>query len=170
VLDIHGTGEGPELITNGRFTDTAEPWFTWVQKPENASIVGTGDELRVDVAEADAPWSVGMGQYVRAMRPGARYRLAFQASNEGGEGQIQAQIGVDGREQALPIVVAGREAQGLPVDVGPEMGTHTVEFLAPRDADLSTAKLLFLLGGFTHARIDNVSLREIVGADAASAE
>jgi hypothetical protein len=162
-LDVHGTHEGPELVENGRFEDAAQPWFTWVQAPDIGTVAFGDGEMRIGLKDPEFPWSAGMGQYVGALQPNGRYRLSFRASNSGGDGIVQCQVGIDGQTEPLWITVDGERTQGAPVQVGTEPELHTVEFVLPGDVDLSTGKLLFTLGGLREARIDDVSLREIMG-------
>jgi hypothetical protein len=163
-IDVHGTHEGPELITNGRFDDTAQPWFTWLHDPDIGTVAFGDGEIRAMLKDPEFPWSAGMGQYVRTLRPGGRYRLSFRAANSGGNGIVHCQVGIDGQEAPLYLTSDGRRTQAREVRVGEDMASYTIEFVLPRDADLSTAKLILLLGDLRDARIDDVSLHEVTGA------
>ncbi len=173
-VDVHGMDEGPDLVRNGLFEGRAGEWFQWVHAPEAGSLsVGNGEAHAVVVNPAGW-WSIGVGEYVEGMRPGARYRLRLKAADRGGAGIIYFQLAVDEQEMPLAVLIDGQPTQYHPIAVGEATAAHTVEFVAPTGIDLTHAKIVLALAGMKDGTVTDVSLREITavpaGAEAAPAQ
>ena len=164
ALAVHGTHEGPEIVENGSFDAGGEPWLVWVRSPGFGLASAVGGEVRLALVEPRFWWSVGIRQFVEGMRAGGRYRVRLRAANTGGRGLIHFSLKAGEEQVVVPLLMDGRTVREALIRVGETMETHVVEFTTARDIDLTKAKLAFGLGDLREARIDDVSVREILGS------
>jgi hypothetical protein len=163
-LDVHGVRDGPEIAANGAFDGTGEPWLPWVHEPGFGTVSIAGGAVQVALTEPRYYWSAGVRQFVEGMKAGGRYRLSLRAGGTGGRGTIHFLLKAGEEQKNVQLLMDGRWRSEALIRVGDEVAEHVVEFTTPRGVDLAKAKLSVNLGDLRRARIEDVSLREIVGA------
>jgi hypothetical protein len=131
--------------------------------PEDGSVSFSDGELKVELKKSEAWWDAGIGQSVGLLKAGGRYKVSFKAANTGGAGIIHFQVGEEGKDTPVTVIINGQPNQNEPITVSNIMEKYTVEFVIPRNTDIAKAKVVFCLGELRNASVDDISLREIVG-------
>jgi len=170
LVDIHGAYEGQEMLKNGIFDGEGQPWFIWTHTPETGIVSVSDGELKIALKQPANWWAAGVGQNIGHLRSGGCYRIALSAGNSGGASLIHFQIGAEGQNMPVEILINGKPSQNEPIQITETMEKHIIEFAVPHNLNIERARLQFCLGDLRDACIDNISMREVVGKTAERTE